>query len=82
MNMSKKQASKIRQSILKYNTELLRLQPKLDSSEEVNVKYNKILIQKAMLKQELDEIQKPILKKVIDMFKNKKEKMISDYFAS
>ena len=80
--MSKKQASKIRQSILKYNTELLRLQPKLADCEEANIKYNKILIQKAMLKQELDEVKKPIFKKVISLFKNKKEKMISDYFAS
>ncbi len=80
--MTNKRVSQIRQSILKYNTELLRLQPKLDSSEYVNVKYNKILLQKAILKKELDDIQKPLIKKIAHIFKSEKEKKISDYFAS
>lgn len=80
--MSNKRVSQIRQSMLKLNTELLRLQPKLESNEELNIKYNKILLQKAILKKELDEIQRPFLKKVLKMFKSKKEKSISDYFAS
>lgn len=80
--MTTKRVSQIRQSILKYNTELLRLQPKLDSSESVNVKYNKILLQKAILKRELDDLQRPLLKKIVHMFKSDKEKKISDYFAS
>jgi hypothetical protein len=67
---------------LKCNTELLRLQPKLDFSDEVNLKYNKILIQKAILKKELDEAQRPVLKKIAIIFKDNREKIISDYFAS
>ncbi len=80
--MSNKRVSQIRQSILKYNTELMRLQPKLDSSEYVNEKYNKILLQKAILKKELDDLQKPLFKKIVHIFKSEKEKKISDYFAS
>ncbi len=80
--MSNKRVIEIRQAILKLNTELLTLQPKLEVSEAVNVKYNKLLIKKAALKKELDDLNKPILKSIISIFKNKKEKKISDYFAS
>lgn len=80
--MSNKRVIEIRQSILKLNTELLTLQPKLEVSEAVNVKYNKLLIKKAALRQELEELNTPILKSIINIFKNKKEKKISDYFAS
>lgn len=80
--MSNKRVIEIRQSILKLNTELMALQPKLEVSEAVNVKYNKLLIKKAALRQELEELNRPILKSIINIFKNKKEKKISDYFAS
>lgn len=80
--MSNKRVIEIRQSILKLNTELLTLQPKLEVSEAVNVKYNKLLIKKAALRQELEELNRPILKSIINIFINKKEKKISDYFAS
>jgi hypothetical protein len=80
--MVNKRVSQIRQLILKCNTELLRIQPKLDFSEDVNLKYNKVLIQKAILKKELDEIQRPVLKKIATIFKDNREKIISDYFAS
>lgn len=80
--MSNKRVIEIRQSILKLNTELLTLHPKLEVSEAVNVKYNKLLIKKAALRQELEELNRPILKSIINIFKNKKEKKISDYFAS
>lgn len=77
-----KRVNEIRQSILKLNTELIRLQPKLEHSKTVNIKYNKILIQKAELKKELDDLQKPLLKTIFGFLKKKKEKSICDYFAS
>lgn len=80
--MSSKRVIEIRQTMLKLNTELLRLQPKLETSKSVNIKYNKILIKKAELKKELDDLQKPLLKTIFDFVKSKKEKAISDYFAS
>lgn len=77
-----KRVNEIRQSMLKLNTELMKLQPKLEQSKTVNTKYNRLLIQKAELKKELDELNKPVLKTIFGFFKNKKDKKICDYFAS
>ena len=56
MSNSKK-VLKLRQAILKANTQLeqLRKSGMLDSSVEANVRYNKILIDKAICKTELDK---------------------------
>ncbi|MBS4759172.1 MAG: hypothetical protein KHX03_00550 [Clostridium sp.] len=80
--MSNKRVLKLRQSILTLNTQLLKLKDKLDISEENNIKYNKILIKKAILKKELDESKNTILQKFFKKFSHKGEKLICDYFKS
>lgn len=81
--MSSKKALKLRQSILKYNTEMSKLKEELEYSEEANLKYNKIVIKKAICKKELDETKCSLVQKFLKKFStNKDEKLICDYFKS
>lgn len=82
--MSSKKVFRLRQSILKYNTELLKLKTQLLASEDANVKYNKILIKKAICKKELEDSSTPIVQKLLKKFSNnnRDKKLICDYFKS
>lgn len=86
--MSSKKVQELRQSILKYNTELLRLKDQLETSEEANLRYNKIVLKKAICKKELDEARTSLIQKFFKKFahnpksKNCSEKLICDYFKS
>lgn len=84
---SSKKVLKLRQSILKANTQLDQIQEsgQLEISEEANIKYNKILIQKAICKKELDESRHSLLHKFFKKFShspNSGKKLICDYFKS
>ncbi len=80
--MSSKKVLKLRQSMLTLNTQLSKLKDKLAVSEDDNVKYNKILIKKAILKKELDDSRNTFLQKFFKKFSHKGEKLICDYFKS
>lgn len=85
MNNSKK-VLKLRQTILKANTQLEQLKKSgmLDSSVEANIRYNKILIDKAICKNELDKSGQSLISKLLGkVFQPAKtEKLICDYFKS
>ena len=54
-----------------------------NDSDRINNMYNRMIIEKAIIKNELDNLgrKKPnIFKKLINTFKPKKKKLISDYF--
>ncbi len=78
--MSNKRTQKLRQAILECNIKLLKLGCELESSKESNIKYNKILIKKAVYKKELSENSCSILTKFIKGIKCKTSKRICDYF--
>ncbi len=83
--MSSKKVLKLRQSILKYNTELSNLKSDLETSEEANIKYNKLVIKKAICKKELDSARTSLIQKFFKKFAhnpNKDAKLICDYFKS
>lgn len=81
---SHKKVLKLRQSILKANTQLDQIQESglLETSEEANIRYNKILIEKAACKKELDESRHSVLHKFFKRFSHKGDKLICDYFKS
>ncbi len=86
MSISKK-VLKLRQSILKANTQLnsIKNSGHLETSEEANAKYNKILVQKAICKKELEQERCSIIQKFFNKFThnpNKEKKLICDYFKS
>lgn len=82
--MSSKKAQQLRQSILKYNTEMSKLKDELEYSQEANTRYNKILLKKAICKKQLDELKVTPLQSLAKFFRkfssNKSEKLICDYF--
>ena len=82
--MSSRKSQKLRQSILKYNTEMSKLKDELASSQEANLKYNRLVIKKAVCKKELDTLKGSVLQKIINKFllNKTKEKLICDYFKS
>lgn len=52
------------------------------SSDVCNQLYNSLILEKAILKKELENLEKnPVLEKIKKIF-NKKEKLICDYFKS
>lgn len=80
--MSSKKAQQIRQTILRYNTELSELKHELEKSESANQKYNQLLIKKAICKKELDNCRISLLQKFLNKFSRSEEKLICDYFKS
>ncbi len=82
--MSSQKAHKLRQSILKYNTEMSKLKEELTYSQDANVKYNKLVIKKAICRKELEFEKKNLLQKIMNKLhiNHSKEKLICDYFKS
>ncbi len=82
--MSSQKAHKLRQTILKYNTEMSKLKDELIYSQEANIKYNKLVIKKAVCRQELAAEKRNLLQKIMNKLhlNSSKEKLICDYFKS
>ena len=82
--MSSKKAQKLRQSILKYNTEMSKLKDELSYSAAANVKYNKLAIKKAICKKVLDAQKTSLIQKIMVKLhlNSTKDKLICDYFKS
>ena len=84
MSISKK-VLKLRQTILKANTQLDQIKESglLETSEEANIRYNRILIEKAICKKELNESNYTLFEMIMKRFAPKmahQEKLICDYF--
>ena len=84
MSINKK-VLKLRQSILKANTQLDQIKESgmLETSEEANVRYNRILIEKAICRKELNESNYTLFEKIMKKFTAKmghQEQLICDYF--
>ncbi len=67
-------------AILKIKIE--KLKPHIDESERLNSMYNKMLIEKAILKNEIDKTSPTFFQKFTKMFRPRNKKLISDYFHS
>ncbi len=69
--------------ISKCKTRLSQLKPHLDVSELTNVMYNKIIVEKAIYKKELDELKAGFFKRLIKAVKKvnpSSRQLICDYF--
>lgn len=80
--MTNTKDSMLRQTILKLNTELSKLRKDLETSEFANEKFNKILIQRAICKKNLNDTKETILHKLFKKFIHREERLICDYFKS
>lgn len=71
---------KILSSIREKEIQLSKLREHIDKSEVCSGLYNKILIEKAILKQQLDDLQNKSLMNRIKHLLPRQEKLICDYF--
>jgi len=72
----------IKQSIKEKEGQLAKLKLHVDKSETCSTIYNKVVLEKAILKKELEDAEKnPIVEKLKGLVPHKK-KLISDYFKS
>lgn len=71
---------KILSSIREKEIQLSKLRAHIDKSEVCSGLYNKILIEKAILKQQLDDLQNKSLMNRIKHLLPRQEKLICDYF--
>lgn len=78
MKTSKKQ--KIIAEIFQKKQQLEKLKPQIATSKLSNDFYNKILIEKAVLKKQLDTVSKTKISKLFDKIFKPKSKLICDYF--
>ena len=67
-------------SIREKEVQLSKLREHIDKSEVCSDLYNKILIEKAILKQQLDDLQNKSLVNRIKRLLPRQEKLICDYF--
>ena len=84
--MNEKESKKrLKQTMALINIKIENLKAHAQSSDRINNMYNRMLIEKAIIKNELDNLgrKKPSgFKKIINFFCPKKKKLISDYFNS
>lgn len=70
-------------SIKEKETQLAKLAEHVDKSEVCSELYNKVVIQKAILKKQLDDISRnTFAERVVRLFPRKDKKLICDYFHS
>lgn len=68
-------------SIREKEVQLAKLKEHINKSEVCSDLYNKVLIEKAVLKKQLDDLQQnSLLKKIKHLIPNKRERLICDYF--
>ena len=80
MRGSIKVKREILSSIREKEVQLSKLREHIDKSEVCSDLYNKILIEKAILKQQLDDLQNKSLLNRIKHLLPRQEKLICDYF--
>lgn len=84
--MNEKESKKrLKQTMALLNIKIENLKEHAQSSDRINNMYNRMLIEKAIIKNELDNLgrKKPgFFQKIGKIFVPKKKKLISDYFNS
>ena len=82
-NREKQKRLKQTMALLKIKIE--NLNPHVESSDRINSMYNKMLIEKAIVKNELDNLGRKktgLFEKLFKLVRPKNKKLISDYFHS
>ena len=87
INIMKENENKkrLKQAMALLNIKIENLKPHYESSDRMNSMYNRMLIEKAIIKNELDNLGRKkggFLKKLTGFIRPKNKKLISDYFHS
>lgn len=82
IGMNRKMAEKSKETIKLCKVKLENLKDRLESSVEANIVYNRLLIEKAVLEDNIKKKPNVFFEKLKKIFSNKKEKQICDYFKN
>ncbi len=78
--MKQNEIDNIRHAMLCCQLRLKNLKPHIEQSSNLSEIYNKVLVEKAILRNELIEQKPSLLQKIVNKFFVKNEKRICDYF--
>jgi len=81
----KEKEKRLKQTMAMLKIKIENLKPHVESSDRINSMYNKMLIEKAIIKNELDNVGKKktgLAAKIAKLIRPKDKKLISDYFHS
>lgn len=74
------ESENLKLKIFNCKKKLKELKPLIEKSDSASAMYNKIMIEKAILVDELKKKQQNVVQKIFKKLTLKKEKMIDDYF--
>lgn len=78
--MKQNDIDSVRNAMLLCQMRMKNLQPHIEQSSNLSEIYNRVLIEKAVLKTQLTREKPSLFKKIINKFFASKEKRICDYF--
>lgn len=78
--MKQNEIDNIRHAMLLCQMRLKNLQPHIEHSANLSEIYNRVLVEKAILRNELTGEKDSFIKTIVDKFFKKKEKRICDYY--
>lgn len=76
----KENRKRLKQTMALLKIKIENLKPHIEESDRLNKTYNQLLIEKAIIKDELDRTKPNFLDKFKKLFKPRNKKLISDYF--
>lgn len=82
---NKENKKRLKQTMAMLKIKMENLKPHIETSERINSMYNKMLIEKAIVKNELDNLGRKktgLFEKLFKLVRPKNKKLISDYFHS
>ncbi len=78
--MKQNEIDNIRGAIILCQMRLKNLRPHIENSASLSEIYNRVLVEKAVLRKDFTTKQDSLVKKIFNKFFAKKEKLICDYF--
>ena len=81
----KENKQRLKQTMAMLKIKIENLKPHIETSERLNGMYNKLLIEKAIIKNELDNLNKAkpsLIERFTKLIRPKNKALISDYFHS
>lgn len=78
--MKQNEIDNIKHAMLLCNMRLRNLQPHIEHSSNLSEIYNRVLVEKAILRNELTGERHSFIEKIVNKFFKKKEKRICDYY--
>lgn len=82
---NKEKEKRLKQTMAMLKIKIENLKPHIEESDRLNSMYNKLLIEKAIIKNELDNSKRRknrFFEKISKLIRPKDKKLISDYFHS